>query len=405
MVGIDVGTAEVRVGIGEVRPDNTVNIIGLGLSSSQGVRKGVIVDLDKTVSSIVLAMEEAERMAGFKVDSAHVGLKGLNIELINNRGMVAVTAEDREIREEDLDRVMQASRVVALPMDREIIDVIPREFVVDGFDGITDPLGMLGVRLEVDALVVTSLITSLHNLLRCINRAGLSVKGLVLQSMANAEVYLSGDERDLGVFLVDIGAGTTELSYFLNGKLQKMTVFPVGGDHITTDLAAGLRISHLAAEELKLEHGAALLSQAESEPKIEIQTVGSKETRLVSQRDLAAFIEPRMQEIFQIIREEMIKMGLNSLPPAGAVLRGGVSSLQGVSEVARQYFESDQVRTAEFDMIGIKDPTYATVIGLLYYVHRYQPRLFVQERSKPVKKKKGPSFWQRLKDWIADITD
>ncbi len=404
IVGIDVGTAEVRVGLGEPRPDGTLNIVGLGLSPSDGVRKGVIVDLEKTVESIVSAVEEAERMAGFKIDSAYVALKGLNIELINNRGVVAVTSEDREIREEDLERVMQAARVVALPTDREIVDIIPREFIVDGFEGIRDPVGMLGVRLEVDAQVVTSLITSLHNLLRCVSRGGVTVNGLVLQALANAEISLSDDEKELGAFLVDIGGGTTEIAFFQNGKLEKLSVLPVGGDHITTDLAAGLRINHKSAEELKKEYGSAMSSMAESEPKIEIRTVGSNELRLVSERELSSFIEPRVQEIFQIVREEMTKMGWTYLPPAGLIMRGGVSSMTGMLEVARMALESDQVRVADFDVVGIKNPIYSTVIGLLYYVQRQQPRMHIQERGKPVKKK-GPGLWQRIKDWLTDIVD
>ena len=404
LVGIDVGTAEVRVGLGEPRPDGTVNIIGLGLSPSDGVRKGVIVDLDKTVDAIATAVDEAERMAGLKIDSAYVGLKGLNIELISNRGVVAVSGEDREIREEDIDRVMQAARVVALTMDREIVDIIPREFIVDGFDGIRDPLGMLGVRLEVDALVVTSLITSLHNLLRCVNKAGINIRGLILQALANAEISLSPDEKDLGVFLVDIGAGTTEISLFQHGKLQKMAVIPLGGDHITTDLAAGLRINYFKAEELKREHGSAILTYTEGEPKIEIKTVGSNELRLVSERELTGFIEPRVQEILQITRGEMIKLGWPYLPPAGVVLRGGVSTMKGIVEVARQHFESNQVRLANFDVVGVQNPIYSTVIGLLYYAQHNQPRMFTAERGKSAKRK-GSGFWQRLKDWMTDIID
>jgi len=404
IVGIDVGTAEVRVGLGEPRPDGTLNIVGLGLSPSDGVRKGVIVDLEKTVESIVTAVEEAERMAGLKIDSAYVALKGLNIELINNRGVVAVTSDDREIREEDLDRVMQAARVVALPTDREIVDVIPREFIVDGFEGIRDPLGMLGVRLEVDAQVVTSLITPLHNLLRCVNRGGVTVNALVLQALANGEVSLSADEKELGVFLVDIGGGTTEVAFFQNGKLEKLAVLPVGGDHITTDLAAGLRINHLSAEELKKEHGSAMGTMAESEPKIEVKTVGSNELRLVSERELSSFIEPRVQEIFQMIREEITKMGWPYLPPAGMVMRGGVSSMRGMVEMARLAFESDQVRIASFDVVGIKNPIYSTVTGLLYYVQRQQPKMHIQERGKSTRKK-GPGLWQRIKDWLTDIVD
>jgi len=251
---------------------------------------------------------------------------------------------------------------------------------------------------------VTSLITSLHNLLRCINRAGINISGLVLQALANAEVSLTPDERDLGVFLIDIGSGTTEIALFQHGKLQKLAVIPVGGDHITTDLAAGLRINHQNAEDLKREHAAAVQSYAESEPKIEVKSVGSNELRLVSERELTAFIEPRIQEIFQIAKEELIKMGWSHLPPAGVVLRGGVASMKGITEVAGEFFESDQVRLADFEVSGIQSPTYSTVIGLLYYVQRYQPRMYVNERSRPVKKR-GPGLWQRIKDWMSDIVD
>lgn len=404
IAGIEVGTAEIRVGLGEPRPDGTVNIIGLGLSPSSGVKKGVIVDLDKTVESIVGAVEEAERMAGYKIDSAYIGLKGLNIELLKNRGVVAVNAEDREIRENDLERVMQATTVVALPMDREIVDIIPREYIVDGFDGIRDPVGMLGVRLEVDALVVTSLITSLHNLLRCINRAGINIKGIVLQAMACSELALSTDERELGVFLIDIGAGTTEIAFFQHGKLQKLAVVPIGGDHITTDLAAGLRINHHLAEELKKEHSSALMSHAGSEPNIEITCVGSNDKKVVSERELTGFIEPRIEEIFQIIKEEMVKMGWLYLPPAGVVLRGGVSQTDGMVDAAVRFFESDQIRLAEFNVVGIQNPIYSTLVSLLYYVHRYQPRMYLHERAKH-SKKYSLSFWQRLKDWITDISE
>jgi len=237
IVGMDVGTYQVRVIVGEPRPDGTISVVGLGLSPSEGMKKGVIVDLEKTVNSIVSAAEEAERMVGTKIDSAYVGFSGLNIELINNRGVVAVSSEDREIRPEDVERVLQAARVIALPSDREIVDIIPREYIVDGYSDIRDPIGMLGVRLEVDAMIISSPITSLRNLVRCVNNAGLEVKGLILQALAAAEASLSPDEKELGVFLVDMGGGTTEISFFQKGKLQSLAVLPIGGDHITNDLA------------------------------------------------------------------------------------------------------------------------------------------------------------------------
>ncbi|MEW5786019.1 MAG: cell division protein FtsA [Bacillota bacterium] len=404
IVGIDVGTTQVRVIVGEPRPDGTVSIVGLGLSPSDGLKKGVIVDLDKTVESIETAVAEAERMAGQGIDAAFVGLKGLNVELVNNRGVVAVSSDDREIREEDAERALQAARVMALPPDREIVDIIPREYIVDGYDGIRDPVGMLGVRLEVDAMIVTSPITSLRNLIRCINRAGINVNGMILHALASSEITLSADEKDLGVFLVNLGGGTTEISLYQHGKLRQLSVIPIGGEHITSDLALGLRTSHLAAENLKLEHGYALLTLARSEPHLEISSVGSKERRLVSEKDLCRFIEPRVQEIFQITREEMLKMGWSKLPPAGVVLCGGVSAMPGVLDLARLYFESDAVRLAAYEYIGIQNPIYTTAVGLLYYAHRYQPRFYLSERGKrPQKRKTG--LWQKMKDWMNEVIE
>jgi cell division protein FtsA len=404
IVGLDVGTTQVRVIVGEPRSDGTVNITGLGLSPSEGLKKGIIVDLEKTVDSIAGAVEEAERMSGQKIDSAYVGLKGLNLELINNRGVVAVSSDDREIRDDDVERALQATRVIALPPDREIVDIIPREYIVDGYDGIRDPVGMLGVRLEVDAMIVTSRISFLRNLIKCVNRAGLNVNGLVLQSLANAEISLSGDEKELGVFLVDLGGGASEISLFQQGKLRQLSTVPIGGDHITNDLALGLRTSYFTAESLKLEHGCALMSQAGNEAKIEVSSVGSKERRLISEKEICRFVEPRVQEIFQIIREEIIKIGWPELPPAGIVLCGGVSAMPGILEIARLYFNSEQVRLAERDYIGIQNPIYAGAVGLLYYVNRQQPRYYAQDRGKPSRKNK-PGLWQKLKDWMGDIIE
>lgn len=404
IVGMDVGTTQVRVIVGEPRPDGTVGIIGLGLSPSDGMKKGAIVDLEMTVESIAAAVEEAERMAGIKIESAYVGLKGLSIELINNRGIVAVSADDREIHEEDVERVLQATRVIALPLDREIVDIIPREYIVDGYDGIRDPVGMLGVRLEVDAMIVTSPMTSLRNLLRCINRAGIEVKGFILQSMANAEVSLSPDEKDLGVLLVDIGGGVTQVSLYQQGKLRNLAVIPVGGDYITSDLAIGLRTSFYSAENLKIEHGNALFSLASGEENIEISSVGRRERQNISEKEICRFIEPRVREIFDLVRDEAAKMGWPELPPAGVVLSGGVSAMAGVMDVARFVFDSEQVRIADCDYIGIQNPIYTTAVGLLYYVLRYQPRFYLQERGKSGRKQKVGVF-QRLKDWVADFME
>lgn len=403
LVGIDVGTTQVRVIVGEPRPDGTISIIGLGLCPSEGIKKGVIVDLELTVEAIASAAAEAERMCGFKIDSAFVGLPGLNTELISNRGVVAVQSEEREIGEEDLERVLQAARVIALPLDREIVEVIPREFIVDGYDGIRDPVGMLGVRLEVDAMILTSPITSLRNLTRCVARAGINGAGMVLQPLAAAEVSLSADEKELGVFLVDIGGGTTDVAYFQQGKLQQLASVPVGGDHITSDLAVGLRTGFFAAENLKIEHGSASVSLVGDEADIEISSVGSRDRRQVSAREISRFIEPRVQELFQIVREEMIKMGRPALPPAGAVFTGGVSQMRGLLDLASLYFESDGVRLAEYDYVGIQNPIYTNAVGLLYYVYRNQPRFYQDTGGTGPKSRSG--LWQRFKDWLNEYVD
>lgn len=403
LVGIDVGTTQVRVIVGEPRPDGTISIIGLGLCPSEGIKKGVIVDLELTVEAIASAAAEAERMCGFKIDSAFVGLPGLNTELIGNRGVVAVQSEEREIEEEDLERVLQAARVIALPLDREIVEVIPREFIVDGYDGIRDPVGMLGVRLEVDAMILTSPITSLRNLTRCVARAGINSDGMVLQPLAAAEVSLSADEKELGVFLVDIGGGTTDVAYFQQGKLQQLASVPVGGDHITSDLAVGLRTGFFAAENLKIEHGSASIALAGDEADIEISSVGSRERRRISSREISRFIEPRVQELFQIVREEMIKMGRSAMPPAGAVFTGGVSQMKGLLDLASLHFESDQVRLAEYDYVGIQNPIYTNAVGLLYYVYRHQPRFYQDTGGTGQKRKTG--LWQRFKDWLNEYVE
>ncbi|NLZ93458.1 MAG: cell division protein FtsA, partial [Firmicutes bacterium] len=283
--GLDIGTSHVRAIVGEINIDGTISIIGVGTSPSEGLKKGVIVDLDKTVEAIMHAMEEAERMVGTSIPSAFLGIIGSQVSLINNRGVVAVSGADKEITEEDVERVLQAARVIALPPDREIIDVIPREFILDGYDGIRDPVSMVGVRLEVDAMIITGMITSLRNLYRCVERAGVEIDGIVLNSLANAEVLLSRDEKELGTILIDIGGGTTELAVFQDGHLQNIAVLPVGGDHITNDIAKLLHTPLQTAEKLKLDHGVALPSLVKNDETIELQQISGKAPREVAAKE------------------------------------------------------------------------------------------------------------------------
>lgn len=401
VVSMDIGTSNIRAIIGEITKDHTLNIIGVGTSPSGGLRKGIIVDLDKTVQNINEAVSEAERMVNMEINSVFLGMVGTHITLINNRGVVAVSGEDKEITLEDVERVIQASRVIAMPPDREIIDIIPRQFIVDGYDGIRDPVGMVGVRLEVDAMIITGAVTSIRNLMRCVNRAELEVDGVVLNCLANAEVLLSEDQKELGVALIDIGGGTTEVAMFQQNALRDVSVLPMGGDHITNDIAVGLRTTIEQAEKLKIKHGKALVSMVESEEDIEITSVGGKENRNVNEKILCGIIEPRVQEILFLAREELEKMGHLKSLPAGVVLTGGASLMKGVPEMAEEIFESP-VQLAQPDYIGVSSPEFSTGVGIIHYVQGNQ---LIPTDGKKETKLVLPKFLGRVKNWFYEIFD
>ncbi|PKM80577.1 MAG: cell division protein FtsA [Firmicutes bacterium HGW-Firmicutes-13] len=401
VVSMDIGTSNIRVIVGEISQDRTINIIGVGMSRSKGLRKGIIVDLDKTVQSITEAVEEAERMINMEINSVFLGMVGTHITLINNRGVVAVSGEDKEITCEDVERVIQASRVIAMPPDREIIDIIPRQFIVDGYDGIRDPVGMIGVRLEVDAMIITGAVTSTRNLMRCVNRAELEIDGVVLNSLANAEVLLSDDQKELGVALIDFGGGTTEIAVFQQGALKDVTVLPVGGDYITNDIAVGLRTTIDQAEKLKIDYGKAHVSMIDSDEEIEIVNVGGKGNRKVTQKLLCSIIEPRVQETMFLAREELEKMGYNRSLPAGIVLTGGVSLMKGVAEIAEEVFQSS-VQIAQPDYVGVKSPVYSTGVGIIHYVQKTH---MIPSGRKKEMKLVFPKFVGRIKNWFLEIFD
>ncbi len=396
---MDIGTSYVRVIVGEINIDGSINIIGVGTSPSDGMKKGVIVDLDKTVEAIMRAVEDAERMVGAGISSAFIGIVGSQVGLVNNRGVVAVAGEDKEITEDDVERVLQAARVIALAPDREIIDVLPREFIVDGYDSIRDPVGMVGVRLEVEAMIITGMVTSIRNLVRCVNRAGLEIDGLVLNSLANAEVALSRDEKELGVILLDIGGGTTEVSVFQNGNLKNIAVIPVGGDYITNDIAVGLRTPIHVAEKFKMEHGVALPSLAAEGVTVELQHIAGKEARKVMTRELAMIIEPRLLEMLQMAAQELRKMGYEEAPPAGVVMTGGVSLLHGAADLAEQIFNSS-ARVAQPGYVGVKSPIYSTGVGIIHYI---QHTHVTGGRERKGTRLVLPDFFQRVKSWFVDM--
>lgn len=398
IAGIDIGTSSIKVLV-----YNTIenSLIGVGTTPSEGIRKGVIIDLKLAVESIKKAASEAERMIGSKIDLVNVGITGSHIALLNNRGVVAVARDDKEITYQDVERVLQAARVIALPQNREIIDIIPREFIVDGNDGILDPVGMLGVRLEVEAMVVTGSITLMHNLLRCLDMANYEVNALILNSLANGEVCLSRDEKELSVILIDLGGGPTEVSYFHQGGLKDIAVLPVRGEHITNDLAAGLRISFQQAEKLKIEHGFALAAMASEEKRIEIEGISGKEKRILSPREITSYIEPRIEEMMHLCTQEIIRMGLTKMPPAGVVLTGGTSLLKGITDYAESVFGCP-VRVAYPKYLDVQSPIYSMAVGIIHYVDRNHT-IRRTSRNKQVKVDLFTNIWQRIKAFLAEM--
>ncbi|HZG61178.1 MAG TPA: cell division protein FtsA [Anoxybacillus sp.] len=366
-VSLDIGTSSVKVIIGEMM-NESLNIIGVGNVKSEGLKKGSIVDIDETVQSIKRAIEQAERMVGLDIRRVVVGVSGNHIQLQNCHGVVAVSSENREISNEDVARVIEAAQVVSIPPEREIIDVIPKQFIVDGLDGINDPRGMLGVRLEMEGTIITASKTILHNLLRCVERAGLEITDICLQPLAAGSLALSKDEKNLGVALVDIGGGSTTIAVFEQGFLQATTVLPVGGDHITKDLSIGLRTSTEDAEKIKIKYGHAFYDHASDEEVFSVPIIGSDQHQQFSQLEVADIIEARLEEIFQMVQHEIRKLGYRDLP-GGYVLTGGVANMPGILELAQVVF-ANSVRIALPDYIGVRDPQYTTGVGLIKFAYK-----------------------------------
>ena len=366
-VSLDIGTSSVKVIIAEMLNDS-LNIIGVGNVKSTGIRKGSIVDIDETVHSIKKAVEQAERMIGMSVKRVVVGVTGNHVHLQPCHGVVAVSSENREISNEDVARVIDAAQVFSVPPEREIIDCIPKQFIVDGFDEINDPRGMIGVRLEMEGTLITGSKTVLHNLLRCVERAGLEITDICLQPLALGTIALSKDEKSLGVAIIDIGGGSTTLAVYENGNLSSTSVIPIGGEHITKDLSIGLRTSTEDAEKIKLKHGHAYYDLASEEEVFSVPIIGSDQHQQFNQLEISDIIEARMEEIFDIVQEELRRLGVRELP-GGFVLTGGVATMPGVLELA-QVILKNNVRKAVPDYIGVREPQYTTAVGLIQFAYK-----------------------------------
>ncbi|WP_270181791.1 MULTISPECIES: cell division protein FtsA [unclassified Alkalihalobacillus] len=366
-VSLDIGTSNVKVIIGQMTNDS-LNILGVGSAPSDGIRKGSIVDIDETVRSIKQAVENAERMVGLSIRSVIVGINGNHVQLQPCHGVVAVSSEDREIHDEDVARVIDAAQVVSIPPEREIIDVIPGQFVVDGLDGITDPRGMIGVRLEMEGTIITGSKTVLHNLLRCVEKAGLEIADICLQPLACGAMALSKDEKNLGVALVNMGAGSTTISIFEEGSLKATSVLPIGGDNVTKDISIGLRTTTEEAERIKIKHGNAFVDLASEEEAFTVSTIGSSAEQEFNQFELAHIIEPRIEEMLELIEDEIRRLGIRELP-GGFVLTGGMVGMDGILELARDVLQHN-VRVAVPDYIGVREPQYTTGIGLIQFTYK-----------------------------------
>jgi len=367
VVGLDIGTSKICAVVGEVRADGIVEIIGMGSHPSVGLRKGVVVNIDNTVNSIKEAVEEAETMAGCEISSVFAGIAGGHVKGFNSHGVIAL--KNREVGKRDIERVIDAARAVAIPMDREVIHTLPQEFIVDDQAGISDPAGMSGVRLEVKVHIVTGAVTSAQNIIRCANRAGLDVYDIVLESLASSEAVLTDEERNLGVALVDFGGGTTDLAIFSQGSIKHTSVLALGGDNLTNDVAIGIRTPFKEAEKIKIKYGSALSSLIGKDETIEVPSVGGGKPRVISRELLGEILELRVVEVFELIQQEMIKSGYDDLVISGVVATGGSSLLPGVPEIVEQVFNMPSRIGYPINIGGLKDiinsPMYATAVGLV----------------------------------------
>lgn len=400
VMGLDIGTTKICCIVGEVGNDG-VDIVGIGTHPSKGLRKGVVVNIESTVNSIRKAIEEAELMAGCEISSVFAGIAGGHIKGLNSHGIVAI--KDKEVMPADVDRVIDAAQAVSIPLDREVIHVIPQQFIVDDQDGVRDPVGMSGVRLEAKVHIVTGAVTSAQNIIKCCNRAGLNVNDILLQQLASAEATLTQDEKDLGVVLLDIGGGTTDIAIFSQGSIVHTSVLTIGGNHLTNDVAVGLRTPAHEAEKIKQKYGCCTAGLVHKDETIEVPSVGGRSPRVLSRQILAEILEPRMEEIFSLAQQDLVRAGFEDMVAAGIVLTGGTTLLEGAPELAEQVFNLP-VRCGLPKRIGglvdvVRNPMYSTGVGLVMMgsSSRSEQRFKIRDRNIYAKVK------GRMKELLGEI--
>ncbi len=400
IVGLDIGTTKICAVVGEL-VGGKVNIIGIGTNPSIGLRKGVVVNIESTVESIKKAVEEAELMAGCEISSVYAGIAGGHITGFNSRGIVAIKGP--EITPYDVERVIDAARAVAIPMDREVIHVLPQEYIVDDQSGIQNPVGMAGVRLEAKIHIVTGAVTSAHNIVKCANKAGLDVCDIVLESLASGEAVLSDEEKDLGTALLDLGGGTTDLAVFAGRNIRHTFVLALGGDNVTNDIAIGLRAPMVEAERIKIKYGTCNPRSIASNEMIEVPGMGGREPRKLPRQILAEILEPRMEEIFTLVKRETFRAGMETVINSGVVLTGGSSLLEGATDIAEAVFSVPTRLGTPRNINGLTDvvnnPMYATGVGLVLYGAQKEPEKRFRIRDRNI----FNSLIGRMKKWFKDV--
>ena len=369
IVGLDIGTSKVAAIVGEITADGDIEIIGIGSHRSRGLKKGVVVNIESTVQSIQRAVEEAELMAGCHIDEVYAGIAGSHVRSLNSHGIVAI--RDREVFPQDIERVIDAAQAVAIPADQKMLHILPQEYLVDNQEGVREPLGMSGVRLEAKVHLVTCAVNAAQNVEKCIERCGLKVKDIILEQLASSYAVLTDDERELGVCLVDIGGGTTDIAVFTDGAIRHTAVIPIAGDQVTNDIAMALRTPTQYAEEIKIKYACALTQLAHADETIKVPGVGDKPPKELSRQALAEVVEPRYDELFTLVQAELRRSGFEDMIAAGIVLTGGSSKMEGVIELAEEIFHMPVSLGTPKHVTGLKDivrnPIYATGVGLLLY--------------------------------------
>ena len=398
IVGLDIGTSKVVAIVGEINPEGRLEIIGLGSHGSKGLKKGVVVNIESTVQSIQRAIEEAELMAGCQIQSVYAGIAGSHIRSMGSHGIVAI--RDREVFQPDIDRVIDAAQAVAIPADQKILHILPQEFIIDTQEGVKEPLGMSGVRLEAKVHLVTCAVNAAQNIEKCIKQCGLGVDDIILEQLASSYSVLTEDEKDLGVCMVDIGGGTSDIAIYTEGAIKHTAVIPIAGDQVTNDIAMALRTPTQNAEEIKIKYACALGSLAGENETIKVPSVGEREDRSLSRQALGEVVEPRYEELFTLIQAELRRSGFEDLIPAGIVLTGGASKMEGVVELAEEIFHMPVSIGKPKNVSGLADivrnPIYATAVGLLQYGAAQGDRA-----GRPtVADGAGDSMWSKVKQWL-----